>query len=90
MARLVDLLVMGMTGWLTFSWLLVLLAQDSSGLDQLSILATLLTIGLLISAELASGYATRSLREKVSTCAYAGFLVFLIIVLVRVIEILRG
>lgn len=90
MARLVDLLIIGMIGWLTFSWLLVLLAQDSGALDQLSVLTTLLTIGLLISAELASGYATVSLREKVSTCAYVGFLAFLVIVLVRVIEILRG
>jgi len=90
LARLVDLMVIGMTGWITLSWLLVLLAQDSPPLNQLSILATLVTIGLLISAELASGYATVGLREKVSTLAYGGFLVFLVIVLVRVVEILRG
>ncbi len=88
MARLVDHAVIGMIGWVTFSWLLVLLARDWKG--QIQILSTLLTIGLLISAELVSGYGTRSLRDKVSTFAYSGFLVFLIVVLVRVIDILRS
>lgn len=88
MARLVDQMVLGMIGWVTFSWLLVLLVDDWSA--QIQILATLTTIGLLISAELVSGYGTRSLRDKVSTFAYAGFLAFIIIVIIKVIEILKG
>ncbi len=86
MSRLVDWVVLGMTGWVTFSWLIVLLAER----NRLYVLATLLTIGLLITAELISGYGTKTLREKVSTFAYAGFLIFMVVVIVRVAEILRG
>jgi len=84
MATIVEKAVCGMIGWVTFSWLLVLLAER----NRLEILATLLTIGLLISAELLSGYATRTVRDKVSTFAYSGFLVFIAVVILRVRQIL--
>jgi len=89
MARLSDLVVIGMLGWLTFSWLLVLLVK-AGPLNALSVLATLITIGLLIAAELVSGYGTVTLRDKVSVFAYGGFIIFVIAVIVRVRDILLG
>ena len=87
MAKLSDLMVIGMIGWLTFSWLLVLLIEVGFW-QVISVFVTLLTIGLLISAELVSGYGTRTLKDKVSTFAYAGFLFFTIVIIARVREIL--
>jgi len=89
MARLSDLVVIGMLGWVTFSWLLVLLVK-ADPLNALSVLVTLITIGLLIAAELVSGYGTVTLRDKVSVFAYGGFLIFVIVVIVRVRDILLG
>lgn len=83
--RIVDQVVLGMIGWMTFSWVLILVAKN----NQLQILATLVTIGLLISAELVSGYGTRTLRDKISTFAYGGFLIFMVIVVLRVVQILK-
>jgi len=84
--RFVDEVILGMIAWVTFSWVLLLAARE----NQLQVLTTLVTIGLLISAELVSGYGTRTLRDKVSTFAYGGFLVFMIVVILRVVRILKG
>ena len=89
MMRIEDMMVIGMTGWLTFSLLIVLLAGDSWQ-TALSVLATLVTIGLLISAELVSGYGTRALHDKVTTLAWAGFLVFIVVIIARISEILTS
>ena len=89
MLKLTDIMVIGMAGWLTFSWLLVLLVKTGPW-NMLSTLVTLITIGLLIGAELVMGYGTRTLKDKVLNFAYAGFLLFVIVIIFRVREILMS